>query len=110
MQNYACDNNGNKMPPTPDMADPIAVSGQTVTTGTAGDDKTFTVIGGGIYAVTGIDTGVLLSCTGVTSTPANIEWVAPINKTIVMKVPEGSVTIYLEGTVSSKSVYLRRLS
>lgn len=106
----SCDNNGNLCPPDVNVADPIAASGQTVATGTAGDDKTFTVVGGGIYALTGIGTAVLASCTDVTSTAANIEWVAPANQTIQIKVPEGKTTIYFEGDTSSKNVYLRRLA
>ena len=107
---YISDNAGHRTPGDPNMADPIAASGQTVATGTAGDDKTFTVVAGATYAITGIGTAILLSTTGVTSTAANIEWVAPANVTIVIRIPVGKTTLYLEGDTSSKNVYLRRLT
>lgn len=110
MYNFSLDNNGNKCPADINAADPIAASGQTKATGTAGDDLTLTVVSGGIYALTGIDTAVLASCTGQTSTAANIEWVAPANQTIQIKIPDGKTTLYFEGTVGSKNVYLRRLA
>jgi expansin (peptidoglycan-binding protein) len=109
MQNYLCDNHGNVVPPDVNAADPIAASGQTAGTGTAGDDVTFTVVGGGIYALTPIGSAILVSCTEKTSTAANIEWVAAAGQTIIVKVPEGKTTIYFEGDTSSKNVYLRRL-
>lgn len=110
MEVYLSDNSGNRVPPDPNMANPVAGSGQTVATGTAGDDKTFTVVAGARYVITGIDTAVLLSITGVTSTAANIEWVAPSNVTIIIKIPIGKTTLYFEGTVNTKNVYLRKLA
>lgn len=107
---YLSDNSGNRVPPTPDMVNPVAGSGQTVATGTAGDDKTFTVVAGAMYAITGIDTAVLMGITGVTSTPANIEWVAGINRTIIIQIPVGKTTLYFEGTADTKNVYLRRVA
>jgi hypothetical protein len=110
MSEFACDNSGNRVGAGVQSINPVAASGQTVATGTAGDDKTFTVVGGARYAITGIGTAVLLSITGVTSTAANIEWVAPANTTIVVAIPEGSTTLYFEGDTSSKNVYLQRLA
>lgn len=110
MENYSCDNGGNRIPPDVNACDPVAASGQTVATGTAGDDKTFTVVGGARYAITGVSTAVLLSITGVTSIAANIEWAAPINTTIIVKIPEGKTTLYFEGTVNTTNVYLRKLA
>ena len=110
MDGYSSDNSGNRVGAGVQAVNPVAVSGQTVATGTAGDDKTFTVVGGARYAITGIGTAVLLSITGVTSTAANIEWVAPANTTIVIKIPEGVTTLYLEGDTGTKNVYLQRLA
>ena len=106
---YLQDNNGNRMPSHPGTANPIAASGQTKATATAGDDLTLTVVAGATYALTGIETGALASITGVTSTVANIEWVAPIDTTIIIHIPLGETTLYLEGTVTSKNIYIRRL-
>lgn len=109
-ETYVSDNSGNRVPPDVNASDPVAASGQTVATGTAGDDKQFTgLIGGAKYAVTGLGTAVLASCTAVTSSAANIEWVAPANQTIIIRVPYGKTVIYFEGDTSSKNVYLRRL-
>ena len=108
--NYSCDNSGNRVGAGVQAINPVAASGQTVATATAGDDKTFTVVGGAKYAITGIGTAVLLSITGVTSTAANIEWVAPADTTIIIKIPEGITTLYLEGDTSTKNVYLVRLA
>ena len=55
-------------------------------------------------------TGILISITGVTSTAANIEWVAPIDVTVVITIPEGITTLYFEGTVGTKYIYLQRLA
>lgn len=104
------DNSGNFVPQTENMVDPVAASGQTVATGTSGDDKTFTVSQGKMYALTGIGTAILVSTTGVTSTAANIEWVAGANQTLIMRVPIGKTTIYLEGDTSTKNVYLREVA
>ena len=106
---YASDNSGNRTVFDANTVNPIAASGQTKATATAGDDLTLTVLAGATYALTGIDTGVLLSITGVTSAAANIEWVAPANTTIIIKIPTDKTTLYLEGTVTSKNIYLRRI-
>lgn len=109
-ETYLSDNSGNRVPPDPNLVNPVAASGITKATGTAGDDLTSTVVAGAMYAVTGVDTGVLLSITGATSTPANIEWVAPINTTIIVQIPVGKTTLYYEGTASTKNVYIRRVA
>lgn len=108
--NYSMDNKGNRTPNHPHCNDPVAATGQTVATGTAGDDKTVTLIGGKMYAVTPVGTAVLASITGVTSTAANIEWVFPSNVTSVFRMPIGKTTLYLEGDVTDKNVYFRELA
>lgn len=107
---YHSDNSGNRVPPHPDEADPVAKSGQTKATGTAGDDLTFTVVGGERYAITGIGTAILISTTGQTSTAARIEWVAPANTTIIIRIPIGKTTLYFEGDTGAKNIYLRKLA
>jgi hypothetical protein len=104
------DNNGNLVSPGAIACDPIAASGITLATGTAGDDKTQTVVGGAIYAITSIGSAILFSITGVTSTAANIEWAMASGDTIIIKIPEGVTTLYYEGDTSSKNAYMRRLS
>ncbi len=113
MEAHLSDNSGNRVPPHGDMADPVAASGITLATGTAGDDKTQALTGGKMYAVTLIGTAgtvILASATGVTSTAANIEFVFPAGRTSVFRMPLGKATLYYEGTESSKNAYLRELN
>ena len=113
IDNYSLDNMGNRIPSHPNCADPVAASGQTGATGTAGDDKTFTLEGGKMYVITLVGTAgtaVLASATGVTSTAANIEWVFPAGFNHVFRMPFGKTTLYFEGTESSKNVYIRELN
>ena len=110
MEVYHSDNSGNRVPPHSSMANPVAESGQTKATGTAGDDLTLTVVAGATYALTGIGTAILISITGVTSTAANIEWVAPTDSTIIIKIPIGVTTLYFEGDTGTKKIYMSRLA
>ncbi len=107
------DNSGNRVPPHGDMADPVAASGITIATGTAGDDKTQTLVGGKMYAVTLIGTDgtvILASATGVTSTAANIEFVFPAGRTSIFRMPIGKTILYFEGTETNKNAYIRQLA
>jgi len=108
-ENYSSDNSGNRTPAHPHMHDPVAGTGQTLATGTAGDDKTVTLTGGKMYAVTPIGTALLAGTTGVTSTAANIEWVFPPNVTSIFRMPFEKTTLYCEGDTSTKNVYFSEL-
>ncbi len=110
MEVYLTDNSGNRVPPHPGTANPVAASGQTKATGTAGDDLTLTVVAAATYALTGVGTAVLVSITGVTSTAANIEWVCPTDSTIIIKIPIDVTTLYFEGDTGTKKVYISRLA
>lgn len=110
---YLSDNMGNRIPGDNEAVDPVAASGITVATGTAGDDKTQTLVGGVMYAITLIGTAgtaILASITGVTSTAANIEWVFPAGVTCLFRMPLGSTTLYFEGTESTKNAYIRKVA
>ena len=107
---YSCDNQGNLVPPGGELCAPVAASGQSKATGTAGDDLTLTVVGGASYSICGIATGILAGITGVTSTAANIEWAIPLDTIAVIKIPEGKTTLYFEGTVGSKYIYIAKLA
>jgi hypothetical protein len=107
--NYSMDNMGNRVPAHPHMHDPVAASGKTQATGTAGDDLTVTLVGGQMYAVTPIGTAVLAGVTGVTSTAANIEWVFPPNVTSIFRMPVDKTTLYCEGDTGSKNIYFSKL-
>lgn len=113
METYVSDNSGNRTPGHPNMSDPVAASGQTGATGTAGDDVEMTLESGKMYVATLIGTAgtaVLASATGVTSTAANIEWVFPAGYNSVFRMPIGKTTLYFEGTESSKNLYVRELN
>ncbi len=106
---FLSDNAGNRVPPDPYMADPVAASGATTSTGTAGTDLTLTVVAGLVYIVTCVGSAGLFSITGVTSTAANIEWVCPADSTILIKIPIGVTTLYFEGDTSTKNIYTRKM-
>lgn len=107
---YSVDNSGNRSTPHPGIVDPVAASGQTVDTGTAGDDVTLTVVAGATYALTCIGASVLASITGVTSVAANVEWNIPTNVTVLVHIPVGKTTLYLEGDTGSKAIRIVRLA
>ena len=107
---FTLDNSGNKISGSNEACDPIAASGITIATGTAGDDVTQTLVQGQVYAITPIGTTILASITGVTSTAANIEWVFPPNITSIFRMPIGKTTLYFEGDTSSKNAYIRKLA
>lgn len=107
---YLSDNAGNRVPPHPNEAAPVAASGLTVDTGSAGDDVTITVVAGTTYALTCIGANVLASITGATSTAANVEWIAADGAVIIIKIPLNKTTLYLEGDVGSKAIRIRKLA
>lgn len=95
-EQYSCDNSGNRVPPDPRMADPVAASGVLLD---AGKDSvgTETVVGGQSYIVstTGDRVGRwLFSITGVCTTVANIEWVCAQGDKIIIKIPLGVTTLH----------------
>jgi len=95
-ENYSSDNSGNRVPPHPDMANPVAASGVQLD---AGKDVAGTkdVVGGQMYiiATTGNTAGRwLFSITGALATEANIEWVCAQGRKIIIKIPQGVTTLY----------------
>ena len=110
-ENYSCDNSGNRVPAHPHCVNPVAASGITISSGTAGEDYTETgLTAGKMYAITPIGTVILASQTGVTSTAANIEFVFPANVTSIFRWPHGATTMYFEGDTSSKNAYIREVA
>lgn len=110
---YLSDNSGNRISGHSEAVDPVAASGITLATGTAGDDKTQALVGGQMYAITLIGTAgtaILASATGVTSTAANIEFVFPAGVTCQFRMPFGKTTLYFEGTESTKNAYVRKMA
>jgi len=112
-EGYSSDNSGNRISGDNESVDPVAASGITVATGTAGDDKTQTLVGGQMYAITLVGTAgtaILASVSGVTSSAENVEWVFPAGVTCQFRMPLGKTTLYFEGTESTKNAYIRELA
>lgn len=111
-ETFISDNAGNRTPGHPNFADPVAASGITLSTGTAGDDKTQTLVAGQMYAITYVSTAgkrMLASITGVTSLAANIEWVFMANVTYVFRMPVDKTVLYFEAD-EDDSAYVRKLA
>lgn len=110
MEVYSSDNAGHRVSPHANLSDPILASGLSAAAATAGADYTQTVVAGESYACTAKTGMFLISATGVTSTAANIEWVCPVNETIVIKVPVGVTTLYFEADTNTSTLYMRKLT
>ena len=108
---FLSDNSGNRVPPTPRLANPVAVSGVLLD---AGKDVvgTKTVVGGQSYIVstTGDRSGRwLFSITDVCTTVANIEWVCAQGDKIIIKIPQGVTTLHYLQKDKSGFGYLNTL-
>ena len=93
---YLCSNSGDRVPPHPNMANPVAASGVQLDAG-KDTDGTETVVGGQMYIIstTGNRSGRwLFSITGVLTTEANVEWVCAQGEKIIIKIPQGVETLY----------------
>ena len=112
-EDYSCDNSGNRVPPSPNMVDPVAASGISKTLATSGNDYEQELVGGERYAVTFIATAgqrMFASSTGVTSTAANIEWVFMANTEYIFRMPQGKTTLYCESDATNGYVFFRKLA
>ena len=93
---FSCDNSGNRVPPHPNLANPVAASGVQLDAG-KDVDGTETVVGGQMYIIstTGSNAGRwMFSITGVLTTEANVEWVCSQGSKIIIKIPQGVTTLY----------------
>lgn len=93
---FLSDNSGNRIPGDINCANPVAGSGVQLD---AGKDVagTETVVGGQMYIIstTGSRAGRwLFSITGACTTVGNIEWVCSQGEKIIIKIPQGVVTLY----------------
>lgn len=112
-ENYSCDNSGNRVPPAPEMANPVAASGISTTLAISGTDYEQELVAGQMYIVTFVATAGLrmfASITGVTSTAANIEWVWMANQDYIFKMPFGKTTLYCESDSTGGIAYFRELA
>jgi len=115
-ETYLSDNAGNRVPPTPQSASPIAGSGQLLTDAIIGADHTATVVAGATYVATYIaaitDSTAMSMNFGIAdvTTDANVLWVCTPYESCVIHIPEGYTTLHYEGAVNGASVRLRRIS
>ena len=111
---FLSDNSGNRVPPDPEMVDPVAASGITLTIVNDGQDYQEPLVGGQLYAITffadKIDSYILASITGVTSVVINREWIFPANKTCIFRMPMGKTILYYESNDSGTVAYIRKLA
>lgn len=111
MENYSCDNSGNRIPPDVNAADPVAVSGVKLTDGTIDGEHSTTVVGGARYAFTCIDKkGMTFGIAACHSTMANVLWVCPLRETIIIAIPLEITSLYYNGLENAVYGYLRRLA
>lgn len=107
---YLSDNKGHRVPPHPDMADPVVGSGQTLTYGTKDTNRGVSVTPGA-YAFTAQEVGgFYLGLVSVTADAANIIWACPVGKTIIINIPEGYISLKYSCDTNDAIGYLRRLS
>lgn len=104
---YHSDNAGNRMPPDPNMSAPILGSGQTLAPNKETNTEA-TVVAGAIYAITAIEGEFIFGIATVVTT-ANIIWICPQGKTIVIKIPVGYTSLHYLSDSDNRTAYLRRL-
>ncbi len=107
---YSNDNAGHRVPPHPQLADPIVESGQTLTNGTADSDDTVVVVAGGTYAITALTTGGFYFGVATVETASNIIWVCPLRSTTVIKIPKGITSLHFATDTINGEAYLRKLT
>lgn len=109
---YFCNNKGDLVPPHPDMAHPVAGTGQTKSIALANTNYTVTVEAGSSYRVVsgsgGLDNDgwVWFSITGDVTTDANKEYTLSLGESAIIKIPVGATTLNIGSSLASTMVYL----
>lgn len=106
---FLSDNSGNRVPPTPNMADPVAGTGQNVSAAAQNTDETVDVVAGEMYAITCIKGAHFF---GIASTDADADciWACGSGHTIVIRIPYGKVLLHFQTPDASRRFILRRLA
>jgi len=103
-------NGGQNAVPGAVSADPVHATGQTATDAAAdGGDHTLTVTGGKSYLIMATDTGNILLGILTTATAANIAWMCPKSKAIVVNMPEGENTLHYQSDTNGGTFYLTEI-
>lgn len=109
MEVFLSDNAGHRVPPA-DAPDPVQGTGQLLTNAAADTDTSATVEGGKAYVFTALTIGGFYFGVAAVTTAANVAWVCPIGKTVIIVIPAGVTTLhYATDTINGKG-YLRELS
>jgi hypothetical protein len=106
---FLSDNAGHRVPPA-DAPDPVQGTGQLLTNGTADADTTATVVGGKRYVFTSMATGAFYFGILAVTTPANVAWVCPLEKAVIIVIPAGVTTLHYATDTNDGKGYLRELS
>jgi len=109
MENYSCDNSGNRIPPDVNASDPVLASGQNVSAGSKDTDATITVVAGARYAITCI-AGAHIFGIATTGTAANCIWACGSGQTIIIRIPVGYTSLHYQSPADSRKFILRRLA
>lgn len=112
---FLSDNSGNRVPPTPQLADPVPGSGIRISMPAPGTDYQQPLVGGKSYIITFTSTTatdhMLASSTGVTSTVTNIEWVFMANTEYVFRMPMDEAVLFCESNAGATGyAHIRELA
>lgn len=108
---YVSNNKGDRvcLPETATPEDGYIQSGQQLTNASADTDTTATVVAGAVYAVTALNTGGFILGIADVTTAANVAWVCPLYRTIIIKIPIGYTSLHYATDTNNGIAYLRRL-
>jgi len=107
---YSCDNSGNRVPPHPDISNPVQGTGQNVSA--AAKDTNYSnvaVVAGKMYAITCIK-GAHIFGIATTDTTTNVVWACGSGHTIVIRIPFGYTALHYQTPDSSRRFILRQLA
>ena len=107
-ETYLSDNHGNRVPPHPDLSDPVLGTGQVVVAGSKDVNATVDVEAGCSYAITSL-IGHHIFGIATTATTTNVVWAAPAGKTIVIKIPLTYTALHYQTPSDSRKFVLRKL-
>ena len=107
---FVSDNAGHRVPPHPDMGDPVEGSGQNVSAAAKDVNETITVVPGMKYAITCIK-GAHIFGIADTDDAENCIWACGSGQTIVIVIPSVSTytSLHFQTPDSSRRFILRRL-
>lgn len=107
-EKYISDNAGHRVAFHPNTGNVKAASCQKLT-GFAVVTFSVTVTGGKRYLLTAQRAGTMILGVADVVTEANIRWVCPIYKSLIMTIPHGETTLYYRATQNGTLGYLREL-